>query len=209
MELRSSCSTKTSIDKAPGTVPEAHELYSTNASGAITNKPGGIAVDNFFLYWANEDSGASEGSVVKAPDTPKPGLVADENFPMALAKNSDYTYGVCIARDSVYYTAKEKALYGVKKVGGTVAEISTAFETPRGCAFDGEATLLVADETQGYVYALPSNMPKLRAVKNLRKVVKVDKPSGIVVLVSGTQRWSLAALASWLTAVSLCEVGGW
>ena len=66
-------------------------------------------------------------------------------------------YGICIAGNNVYYTDKRTNLYGVKKHGGGIATISESMKGPRGCAWDGDGTIYVADMEGGKVDQLSAS----------------------------------------------------
>lgn len=220
--------TKAALAKAPDTTPVPKMLYETKNQPSLTLSPGALAVDNFYLYWANKDGGVVDGSVVKAPMTPKSfssavtsgGAVDSQassflqmqvqsieakSWPSVLAKNVANTYGVCLARDNVFYSAQDNLLYGVKKDGGTIAEVSSAFTAPRGCVYDGYGTIYVADEAANLVYSFPSNMAEIRHVKHIQKIVNVDKPSQIVFWASSARCLGPAVIAAALVALVLGE----
>merc|ERR1719181_226928 len=98
------------------------------------------------------------------------------DYPKMLAQNAPKAMGVCVARSNVFFTAENQILYGVKAAGGTVAEIYQHFVTPRGCAYDGEGTIYVADE-DGSVHSLPSNFPTLRPVVKGRVQKVISGPT--------------------------------
>ena len=51
---------------------------------------------------------------------------------MALSKNTDKSYGVCLAMHNIFYTQPESTIYGVKKTGGEPHAISDRLQNPRG-----------------------------------------------------------------------------
>lgn len=197
---------KVTAEQLQSSAPKPVMLASAQGGGTSTvSSPGGLAVDNYFVFWANKLNGKSVGSVVQAFDEMKRGHLADANFPRALALNLDVTYGVCSVRDFIFFTGETTSLYAVKKTGGTIAEVSSAFREPRGCTYDGESSLLVADTGANAIYSLPANIRTLRSVSHRTKVVDVNKPAGIAVLIpDGAARHGLSALIAGLaTAVVL------
>ena len=75
----------------------------------------------------------------------------------AIAKNSNKVYGVCLSQNNVFYTNTQTFLYGVKKSGGAIATISDKLLGPRGCAWDGDGTIYVADMEGGKVDQLSAS----------------------------------------------------
>merc|ERR1719198_1728124 len=162
------------------------------------SKPGGIAADNYFVYWTNTDAGETKGTIVKAYENPQTAEAG--SFPAPIAGNAAMAKGVCLARGTVFYSGDTTSLFATKLAGGVIAEVSGAFQKPRGCAYDLMGSLYVADEQANAVYSLPGNMPQLRSVKHLSKVISVNQPNQIVILSSGWRgappMFLLLALAS-------------
>lgn len=146
------------------------------------SKPAALAADSFYVYWGNTESGATTGSVVKAFERDAEKLKTTyPDYPKALAKNSDKAMGVCLARANVFFTGESQSLFGVASDGGTPVEISHGFQSPRGCAYDGDNTIYVADSDGGAIYSLPANFLALRAVSRLTKVAQITSPEHVVV----------------------------
>jgi hypothetical protein len=147
------------------TRPEPRVIYD-GASAEEVDAPGGLATDNFKLFWTNKAMGSQIGAVVSAPTDVevKTDLEADDDVtpaPPARTKvviNVNSVYGVCLAMNNLYYTSENTYVYGVKKTGGAIATISDKFLAPRGCAFDGDGTVYVMDTQMGAILNFPSNM---------------------------------------------------
>lgn len=141
--------------------------------------PGGLAVDNFHVFWGNKQLGMQVGSVVSGFESSREGKV---HQPTKIALNTDRVYGVCIAGNNVYYTDKKTNLYGVKKHGGGIATIYTKMSGPRGCAWDGDGTVYVADRDGNKIMSFPSNMLTL-SPQRLKTVTSTDgwQPEGLAV----------------------------
>jgi len=163
------------VDLATGTKLTPVDLYSSDSFDTVSG-PSGIAADGFHVFWANEAGGGSSGSVTSAPVTP--------GTPASIAGNGAGALGVCLARRNVYYTAESRSLFAVKQSGGSIAEVSQNFKKPRGCAYDGESSLYVADEEANAVYSIPA-VASLRAVRHLHKVATVEAPSQVAVYTPG------------------------
>jgi len=168
--------------------PTPVTLYS-GQSVAEVSSPGGIAVDNFHIFWSNKAVGTQVGSVVKGYENPPDTNVASSV--RAIAKNSMKTYGVCLSQNNVFYTNAQKKLFGVKKMGGAIAEISDMLQAPRGCVWDRDGTVFVADKTGNAVYSFAGNMHTLQPAR-LTKLVEFEDSFGVAVI-SGAKKMQAAA----------------
>jgi len=158
----------------------ASVVYSGNVLTQVS-APGGVAVDNFHIFWSNKAVGTTAGSVVKGFESPPNANTAESV--LVLANNADKVYGVCLAKDNVFYTNHDKYIYGVKKGGGAELTISDKFQEPRGCTWDGDGTVFVADRAANLVAAFAGNMQKL-APARIGKVVDLEGAFGVAVLSS-------------------------
>jgi DNA-binding beta-propeller fold protein YncE len=152
--------------------------------------PGGIAVDNFHVYWTNKAAGTEDnvGSVIRGYEKPQGANAATET--VMLARNTPKAYGVCLSENNVFYTNSDKAVFGVKKTGSAIATISDVFEEPRGCAWDGDGTIYIADKKTGSVSSFAGNMRNL-APAPVSFTVKFEDAFGVAVVSRGM---SLSAL---------------
>lgn len=166
--------------------------------------PGGIAVDNYYAFWVNKQIGTQVGSLIKgaaaAPDQKSVGSSVQ-----ALAKNTDKSYGLCMALDNVYYTQPEGSIFAVKKTGSdSIQTVSSTLSRPRGCAWDGDGTVYVADRGANAVYAFAGNMPSLDAAL-LQKAADFEDAFGVAVFAgSATRRLSLVVFVLALSWRSAC-----
>lgn len=157
-------------------------LYSTDANPTVS-APGGIATDGHFLFWTNKKEGSINGAVIKAlAQKPK---VPTQTALGVLAANTNKAYGVCLSHGNVFYSDEGTFVYAVKQTGGgSLQTLTGKMLGPRGCAWDGDGTVFVADSKGNAIYSFAANMPKVRGVKQLRKVCDVDGPNGIAVIMS-------------------------
>mmetsp|Transcript_93756 Transcript_93756/g.264730 ORF Transcript_93756/g.264730 Transcript_93756/m.264730 type:complete len:426 (-) Transcript_93756:61-1338(-) len=146
-----------------------------SANSETVSSPAGVATDGLHLYWANQRGGGSAGTLVKALEQPDL-----QQQPRVIAANGAGAVGVCIARDTIFYTSDSQSLFAVKAAGGAIAEVSRSFHEPRGCAYDGENTLFVVDSAEDMVFSLPV-VSRLRAVRHSVSVASVVSPSEVVV----------------------------
>lgn len=152
-------------------------LYESTSLAQV-NAPGGIAVDSFYTYWTNKHIGSQVGSIVKGLDTPSETNLASNV--QVLSRNTDKSYGVCVALNNVFYTQPESTIYGVKKTGSTPRVVSNRLVNPRGCAYDGDGTVYVADRGANAIYSFAGNMQDLSAAL-LSKTVDYEDAFGLTV----------------------------
>lgn len=155
----------------------AHVLYA-GTSTAHVSSPGGIVTDTFATYWVNKVSGTMVGSVVrggKTYDGVPPSTDQSTLYPVT--RISDKSYGACMAKGNVYFTQQDKLLYRVSTAGGGVTTVTTQLASPRGCAYDGDGTVLIADRT-GSVYAIPV----MDGQAKLQKALDYEDAFGVAVL---------------------------
>jgi len=160
-------------------------LYTSDSQKKVSS-PIAVAADDFNVYWANMANGQQEGVLIQAFERNAKELASKyPDFPKALAKNAAKAMGVCVAKNNVFFTGGTQFLYGVKTTGGGITEVYRNFQAPRGCAYDGESTLYVADSQDGSIYSLPANFPTIRPVKRVQKVVteavEQSQPSAVAI----------------------------
>lgn len=175
------------------------------SSVAQVNAPGGIATDNFYTYWANKQIGTQIGSIVKGAVHPDISNLQASITP--LSKNTDKSYGVCLALNNVYYTQPDKTIYGVKKGGSDVVAITDRLTNPRGCSWDGDGTIYVADRGANAIYSFAGNMEAL-GTATVTKTVAMDDAFGVAVFSAAARRqWSFHAseMLGMLVAVFLLQ----
>jgi sugar lactone lactonase YvrE len=176
-------------------------LYDGATLSAL-NGPGGIAVDTFNTYWVNKHIGTQIGSVARGSMEPE---AADPSLSVSLlTKNTEKSYGICLALNNIFYTQPESIVYGVKKTGGEPVTVSDRLMNPRGCAWDGDGTVFVADRGMGAVYAFASNMQDINAVQ-LKKVADLKDAFGVAVFAGA----SICAPAMWSFVAFFASLALW
>lgn len=140
------------------------------------SSPGGISADSFHTFWVNKIAGTRVGSIVRGSQVSGGAL----SQVAALARNSDKSYGLCVAYNNIFYTQPEKVIFGVKKAGSPVAVVSNRLTNPRGCVWDGDGTVYVADKGANAVYAFAANMLQIGATE-LVKAVDFEDAFGVAV----------------------------
>mmetsp|Transcript_19511 Transcript_19511/g.58523 ORF Transcript_19511/g.58523 Transcript_19511/m.58523 type:complete len:356 (+) Transcript_19511:96-1163(+) len=171
----------------PGLPATPTVLYTAANSKAVAG-PAGIATDNFFLYWANQQGDSGTGSVARGPQRQ---LAAKDHPPAPLSLMTDQyqavATNVCLARDNVFFTGESSALFAIKSNGGAIAEVNANFTKPTGCVYDDESTLYVADEGANAIFSLPANFANLRTIGQVSKFTDVNAPSQLAVYAAWTQ----------------------
>jgi len=179
--------------------PKAEIIYDGSYQKSVS-MPGGIAADNFFVFWSNKVSGRLVGSIVRAEESPDG--INRKTASLPLAKNGEKIYGVCLSQNNVFYTDHNANVYGVKKSGGSVTLANDQFVKPRGCAWDGDGTVFVADRQANAVYSFPGNAHVLSTVHRT-KVVDCEDAFGLAVISSSSSLTLTVAAMSALMMLSV------
>lgn len=173
--------------------PTAKTLYN-GISIASVSSPGGIAADNFHLYWSNKAAGTMVGSVVKGYENPPKTNIAASVKP--LSKNVAKVYGVCLCGNNAFYTDVESYVYGVKKTGGAIITMTDKLLQPRGCTWDGDGTVYVADKMNSAVYSFAGNMQSLVPTE-MTRVVDYEDAFSVGVVSDDAAEETGAAFLPW------------
>lgn len=155
------------------TTPEQMYVGSPNISA-----PGGIALDNYFAYWLNKASGTTSGSVVRGAQKQNTATL------ISMSSNVDKSYGVCLGLNNIFYTDDLTNVYGITRSATplqSATTISSNFTEPRGCAFDGDNTVYVADKGRDAVYQFASNMNPLLSNRPVVKAADLLGAFGVAV----------------------------
>lgn len=130
-------------------------LYN-GANTVHVSSPGGVVTDTFATYWVNKASGQMVGSLVRGGKTYDGHLPSTDTGTLyPLSTISDKSYGACMSKDRIYFTQQDKVVYMVGKTGGKAVIATSGLTNPRGCAWDGDNTVLIADRV-GAVFAVPA-----------------------------------------------------
>lgn len=212
--------------------PTPVELYS-NARGAPVRKPQGLAADGLSVFWANgehgdDDDGMANGNMVEGLEVPA--RASRPKATMTLSADAEPAYGVCVSGTHVFYTVKSGRVYSVKRPtavqsrggAGTFSAVEAAavgsptiiadrLQRPRGCVFDGDGTVFVADTRAGGVYSFSGGSAQVRA-QRLHLAANVPGAYGLAMLTSFTGAASAPArgvttLLGILLATALLRAG--
>lgn len=166
-------------------IPAANVLLNTTPVVAYdglnmtqVSAPGAVASDAFHTYWVNKQTGTQAGSLIQA--SPAKPEVNIEQTAVKMTSNTDKSYGVCLGLNNIFYTQPASYMYGVKKSGGDPILISDKLTNPRGCAWDGDGTIYVADRGASAIYSFPGNMPNMSAIQ-LQKVATYEDAFGLAI----------------------------
>jgi len=127
----------------------AMELYSAPITNQVS-EPAGVKADVNHVYWGNQVAGMQDGALIKGNKTTAGGLKVH-----TLANNTEKAIGVCVAPRHIFYTDGEYGrIYGVRKGGSAVTVVAqTGLSQPRGCTWDDDNTIFVADKGLGTVWS--------------------------------------------------------
>lgn len=174
-----------SADKALRGDVRPEVVYDGQAMSAVSG-PGGLALDGFHTYWVNKHIGSVVGSLVRASEAPD--MANEASAVQAMASNTDKSYGICLGMSSIFYTQPNRVLYGVKKTGGAPVTISEKLTNPRGCVWDGDGTVYIADRGANAIYSFAANMKELSMVQ-LKKEADFEDAFGVVVYNGRSLAW--------------------
>jgi len=167
------------------------ELYSA-AGGAPIREPQGLAVDGFHLFWANGAAGGEVGSVVRGSEEelgPAPRHLATKGA----------AHGLCLSNSRLFYTDATDKIYSTRVDGGEAVIVAEHLREPRGCAYDGDGTVFVADPALGEVLAFSGGASSLGA-RPLVKALDVPGAYGLAVFATSP---AVQLRAAWLLLLVL------
>lgn len=171
---------KNQILKIPSQGGPAEAVYSGGPDnlGSGVSAPGGISTDNFHLFWTNKVDGDKAGVLITAPNMPSASKGVS-----AIANNMIKSYGICLALDDIYYTAPEKTVYGMNKNVGVPTKVVDSLVNPRGCVWDGDSTIYVADRGLGGIYYFLGPQATLQQT-SVQKVADAEDAFGVAIFSS-------------------------
>lgn len=184
---------------------EAKVLYDGGSNKAVS-MPRGIAVDGYRMFWANAENGEQDGSVILGYENPvgAPAITA-------LDKTLASAHGVCLTPSRVFFTDEEANLFSTKVNGGPMSTVTSKLQKPRGCVFDGDGTVFVADAGDNKVLSFAGAGAELGARRMSVSLTDITGPFGLAVfhkdhedLYSGASR--CAALIAVITTTLLSFV---
>jgi len=139
--------------------------------------PLGLAVDGYKLFWSNSENGKKDGAVVQGMESP----LGDEKV-NPLATNIAMAHGVCLTSSRVFYTDEENNVFSTKVNGGPIAAVTDKLQKPRGCVFDGDGTVFVADQGDDKIVSFAGAGAELGPRRLSLALSNVKEPFGLAVL---------------------------
>lgn len=163
-------------------------LFTADLSTDVSS-PGGIVVDARNIFWTNKADGKNKGVVVHAENLYPPST----GVPNSIASNINAAYGICTNQNHVFFTAQASSVYVVDKKGGKISTATNTLVAPRGCTWDGDATIFVADKTGNAIYSFPAGhaiAPKTDA----KKLFDAEGPFDVAVITGAAASTTVALL---------------
>lgn len=191
-------------DGTTATASDIEIVFSQANDPDKIRQPQGVAVDNFDVMWANGMDGTKKGSIVNTVAWTPGSSGFTGGLSDIMASDEDSVKGVCLSSKYLFFTSATEKVYGTKIKGGTSWLLSSSFQQPRGCAWDMDGTVFVADQKAKAIYSFPSNSPALTQV-TLKKVhTMTGEPYGLAVFSAASRKEvGLALLVAVLVTSSL------
>jgi len=155
--------------------PPFQSLYQSAQS------PGGVADDNLYVFWAHTQEGYKSGSILKAVEKKD-----NEAQPVEISKRVDQTQGVCLNQAYVFFTDSESGFYAAPKdLGADTNEqgkkLASGLAQPRGCIWDQDGTIYVAEKGSNRVVSFAASIPHLRAEVEPQPVLQLEDPFDVAI----------------------------
>jgi sugar lactone lactonase YvrE len=126
-----------------------------------------------------------------------------EESTLKLATNTMSAYGVCLTSTRIFYTDGDGKVHSMRTSGGRIAEVSGELHQPRGCAYDGDGTLFIADKEAGRVYSFSGGAPEIDARPLTVALDNIPEAYGLAVFTSGAVLFANSALPSCVLVAGL------
>jgi len=181
---------RNSLYKVPAANIESKQLPAvpikvySGATSSQMSSPGGVLSDNYFVYWVNKASGTQVGSLIRGTTEPNITFGGAVQPEVPLANNVMKSYGLCMGYNKIFYTDETANMFVVPRIGGTPQQVTNALSEPRGCAFDGDGTVYVADKNYNAVYQFASNAQEFSPSTPLTKAADFQGAFGVSVYVA-------------------------
>jgi len=191
-------------DKVKEDADNAESASVVYDGGAVTgvSMPIGLAVDGYRMFWSNGENGKQDGVLVQGMENPMGSVKVNK-----LAANIPMAHGVCITSSRVYYTDEENNVFSTKVNGGAVTTVTDKLQKPRGCVFDGDGTVFIADQGDNKIVSFAGAGAEL-GPRRLSLSLVVQEPFGLAVL-HGAEAYNNGASrgTAILMAIVACGVG--
>lgn len=193
-------------EKAPQIVDsstsDAIDLYAAGSTNSLQD-PEGLAAEGGHVVWGNGVAGAASGTVMLGlkdlTDSQRTSTI------VPVVSGGKPAYGVCLSSSRIFYTDGASHVFSVPASGGPNVEVSSDFQTAKGCAYDGDGTVFVADVTASKVYAFSGGGADITS-RPLSVALDIPGAYGLAVLSSLASLASLSYVAaSFSLAVATCS----
>lgn len=155
----------------------AATLYDQENAGMSVASPGGVAADNFYVYWSNKENGLTGGVLLQGNEEPSSSSIR------ILGSNSPKVYGVCLGMNTIFFTDEMQNLYATRRASGDVVTVADTFVEARGCTHDGEGTIYVADKSLNAVFAVATNTPTSLIGASVSPIVNMQGAYGTAMFI--------------------------
>jgi len=165
--------------KADTVVSTKSKNYQMVYDGSVkgVSMPRGLAVDGYRMFWANGENGKADGTLVQGLETPMGATKVN-----SLAANLAMAHGVCLTASRVFYTDDETNVFSTKVNGGAVQTVTDKLQKPRGCVFDGDGTVFVADTGDDKIVSFAGAAAELGPRRLTLALGNVKAPFGLAIL---------------------------
>jgi len=173
----------------PSVKPHIFSMYEAKLNPHVSS-PASVWADGPDLYWTNQESGTTAGTIVKGEIDPKSvsSKKGPKPFPaVAMTYVSDGAYGLSKTDKMMFFTRNgsipETGLVSGMLLGtDIILDFVKSIAQPRGLVWDNKDTMYVADQGKGQVWSFPigrmmSNVP-------ITKAVSMEGAYGLVLLSS-------------------------
>jgi len=148
-------------------------LYDKDTDARV-NLPEGVATNGKKLYWTNAGNRAKDyGEVVRGSTS----LHAVKHESHIEVNMSPKAYGICLTQRLIFWSAGS-AVYVKPLNGGDVVAVTYDLLNPRGCSWDSDGTIYIADGRNNAIYYFPSGSA---SGKNVKMVAELHDPFGVAV----------------------------
>lgn len=147
--------------------------------GAVkgVSMPRGMAVDGYRMFWTNGENGKTDGTIVQGLELP-----SGDTKVSPLASNVPFAHGICLTASRVFYTDDEANVFTTKVNGGAVQTVTSKMQKPRGCVFDGDGTVYVADAGDDKIVSFAGAAAELGPRRLSLALGNVKEPFGLAIL---------------------------
>lgn len=185
---------KDETDKTEKEEPITFQMVYDGGSVTGVNMPQGLAADGYRLFWSNGQNGEQDGTVVQGFEDP-----IGDNKVTALATNLATAHGVCLTTARIFYTDEENKVFSTKVNGGPFTMVTDKLKKPRGCVYDGDGTVFVADWGDNKIVSFAGAAMNLGPRRMMHALGDIKDPFGLAVLQGRRKENSVARSAVMLS----------